>query len=54
MGIKTIGLIGVLVKAKRENHVEKLKPILDELRVTARFRISEELFNEILKSVDEV
>jgi len=53
MGIKIIGLIGVLVKAKREKSIDNVKPILDDLRNVARFRISEDLYNEILKSVNE-
>lgn len=53
MGIKTIGLIGILIKAKRENIIHDVKSIVDELREIARFRISDELYNEILKSVNE-
>ncbi len=53
MGIKIIGLIGVLVKAKRENIIIDVKSILDELRNKAGFFISQELYNEILLSVNE-
>jgi predicted nucleic acid-binding protein len=52
MGIKIIGLAGVLVKAKRENHIQLVKPILDEL-IDAKFWIDKKLYDEILRSVNE-
>ena len=52
MGIKIIGLIGVLVKAKRENHIQLVKPILDELIKTG-FWIESKLYTEVIESVNE-
>ena len=48
MGIQTIGLIGTLIKCKENNHIQKLKPVLDELRFKAKFRMSDELYNNVL------
>jgi uncharacterized protein len=52
LGIKIIGLVGVLVKAKREKHIEFLKPILDDL-MEIEFWINEKLYKEVLISVNE-
>lgn len=52
-GLKTIGLLGVLVRAKRINIIAKLKPLLDELENNAGFWMSEKLKKEVLKSVGE-
>ncbi|HMR44111.1 MAG TPA: DUF3368 domain-containing protein [Saprospiraceae bacterium] len=52
-GLKTIGLLGVLVRAKRMNFIIELKPLLDELENNAGFWMSEKLKKEVLKSVGE-
>lgn len=52
MGLQTIGLLGVIVKAKEENYISKVKPILIELRA-AGFWISDKLVGIILKRVRE-
>ncbi len=53
LGIKTIGLLGVLVKAKEMNLVEFLKPILEELETKAGFWLNTKLKKEILEFVGE-
>jgi len=50
--LKATGTIGVLVKAKTENIIGNLKPLLDEL-TQKEVWISEKLKNEILKKVNE-
>lgn len=48
-----IGILGVLVEAKRKNIIPKVKPILNELRDIAGFRISQPLYDYLLKEVGE-
>ena len=52
-GIRTIGLLGVLIEAKKLKHITMVKPIMDELRTKARFRIKDELYAEVLRLVGE-
>ena len=53
-GLHTIGLVGVLVKAKEERIILKVGEILDELRVKAGFWLSENLRNQILRELGEI
>lgn len=53
-GLQTIGLVGVLVKAKEEGIILKVGEILDELRVKAGFWLSENLRNQILRELGEI
>jgi predicted nucleic acid-binding protein len=50
--LKVTGTIGVLLKAKSEGLIGKLKPLLDEL-ITKEVWISEKLKSEILKKAEE-
>jgi len=52
-GLNTIGLIGVLIKAKELEFISEVKPILLELRDVAGFWISEKLIRKILSVVNE-
>lgn len=52
-GLNITGLIGVLLEAKHKNLIAKVKPILDELIIQARFRVSLSLYNEVLKLAKE-
>lgn len=52
-GVKTIGLIGVLIIAKRKHLLENLAPILDRLIEEAGFWIGDKLYNRILKEAGE-
>ena len=51
--IKTLGLPGVLLKAKQQRHVPQVKTILDQLRNEADFWITEELYLQTLKLAGE-
>ncbi|HEX8195070.1 MAG TPA: DUF3368 domain-containing protein [Pyrinomonadaceae bacterium] len=53
-GLQTIGLVGVLVKAKEERIILKVSEILDELRIKAGFWLSENLQNQILEELGEI
>jgi len=52
-GLGKIGVLGILTLAKKRKLIEHIKPIVDDLRKKAGFRISEKLYNEILRSVNE-
>jgi predicted nucleic acid-binding protein len=47
-GLNIIGLLGVLELAKRKNLVPAVKPLLNDLREKANFRISEELYHKTI------
>ena len=53
LDVSRLGLLGVLVKAKREGHLPAVRPLLRALREEAGFWISEALYQRILESVDE-
>lgn len=52
-GLKIIGLLGVLIQGKKKGHIDKLKPILDELIEEVGFRVGKKLHERILKEIDE-
>ncbi|MEL6194446.1 MAG: DUF3368 domain-containing protein, partial [Bacteroidota bacterium] len=51
-GILTIGLLGILVKAKVDGHLKEIRPLLDQLQ-SIGFWIRNELKERILASVSE-
>jgi len=53
LGIRITGLLGVLVEAKNNNSIVAVKPLMDTLITTSKFRISSVLYNQILSLVDE-
>ena len=52
-GLKIIGLLGVLIQAKKKGYLNELKPILDKLIGDIGFRVSKNLYDRILKEVSE-
>lgn len=52
LGLKITGVLGILVKAKKEGIITKIKPLLGHLE-QENFRISDRLKAEILKLADE-
>lgn len=52
-GLTTIGLLGVLSKAKSKGLIEKVKPLLDSLEQRAGFWIGQNLRTIFLKDHDE-
>ncbi len=52
-GLETIGLLGVLIKAKEKGIIEKVEPILNELINKAGFWIGDKLKERVLKEVNE-
>lgn len=50
--LRTIGILGVLQRAKELNKISELKPYLDKLRSNG-FRISDKLYSQLLKKAGE-
>ncbi len=53
LGIRIIGLLGVLVEAKNQGFISEVKPLLDDLASLAGFRISESLRTHVLQTSGE-
>jgi predicted nucleic acid-binding protein len=53
MDVRCIGLIGVLIEAKRIGVVDSIRPLLDSLQDVAGFWISETLYQRVLQDEDE-
>lgn len=51
--LPVIGLLGVLVKAKRGGAIDSLSDVIDDLETKAGFRISASLRDEVLRLVGE-
>lgn len=52
-GLNITGLVGVLLEAKHQGFISKIKPVVDALMIQARFRISSQLYTEILRLAGE-
>lgn len=53
-GLKTVGLAGILLNAKREQIVSEVRPLLRQLRERAGFWLGEQLEQKILDSAGEI
>lgn len=53
-GLQTVGLVGVLIKAKEEKIVKEVGKILIELKNKAGFWLGEKLEKKILKNLGEI
>ena len=53
LGLKPLGLAGILLLAKRKGAISALKPLLDSLVGTAGFWISRELYARIIAEAGE-
>ena len=52
-GLSIIGLLGVLLVAKRRGLVVAIRPVLDDLIAQAGFRVSGQLYAEVLIAAGE-
>jgi predicted nucleic acid-binding protein len=52
-GVRVMGLLGVLLVAKRQGLLETVRPVLYDLRAVAGFWIDPELFTQVLESAGE-
>lgn len=53
LGVRCMGLIGVLIAAKTRGLVPAVRPLLDALRDTAGFRVSDALYARVLQDQGE-
>ena len=53
LGVRQMGLIGVLIGAKRKGIIETIKPVLDALRDIAGFHVSDNLYQRVLHDQGE-
>jgi len=53
MGLNRIGVLGILVEAKRQGLIPALRPVLDALRRDAGFRVAPALYETILRENGE-
>lgn len=53
LGLKVTGVLGILLAAKKEALITSVKPIMDNLVSQANFRISRQLYDEILDVANE-
>ncbi len=52
-GLNITGLVGFLLEAKNRKLISRIKQIVDALMIQARFRISSQLYAEILRLAGE-
>jgi len=52
LGISITGTLGVLLLAKKEKLIEKIKPLLDEI-VSHGFRVADDLYKQVLINAGE-
>ncbi len=53
LGLRPSGLLGVLVQAKQNGWIPRVSPLIDALENGARFRVSADLRERILRLADE-
>lgn len=53
LGLRHIGVLGVLLEAKQQGHLEAARPVLDRLVETAGFWIAAELRRRVLEAAGE-
>lgn len=47
-GLRTIGIVGILIQARHSGLLDAVRPVLDDLRLKARFRLSDALISQAL------
>ena len=53
LGLRIVGLLGILVQAKRSGHIPMVEPLLLDLRQKAGFRIHPDLYKRVLQAAGE-
>jgi len=53
LGLRPLGVIGILIEAKGKNIITEIRPHLDALRQQAGFYISQKLYNYVLVQTNE-
>ena len=52
-GLRITGVFGVLLIGKQQRLIAAVKPVMDELISQANFRVSNQLYAEVLKAASE-
>jgi uncharacterized protein len=53
-GLRTIGILGILIEARRKGLLLAIAPVIDDLRMKAKFRLADSLVNQVLATLGEV
>jgi predicted nucleic acid-binding protein len=53
MGLQTIGVLGILLNAKKRGQIKSVRTTMESLRQEVRFFISETLFEQIIQASGE-
>jgi hypothetical protein len=53
LGLNFTGVLGVLLSAKHQGLISSVKPIMDDLRIQAGFRVSDRVYSDVLKVANE-
>jgi len=53
LGVQTIGLLRVIIEAKARRTIHDVRPILDAMRQTGGFWISDSLYSRVLEIAGE-
>lgn len=53
LGINIVGLLGILIRAKKAGYITQLKPLLDQLVSSVGFRVSRKLYERVLSEAGE-
>lgn len=48
LGLKVVGTVGILLRAKEQQLIERVEPYLQDLRTKAHFWLSDKLYNHAL------
>ena len=51
-GVKIVGLLGVLIAAKTDGHLEAVMPLIDKIQLNG-FRLNRSLINKVLTALGE-
>lgn len=54
LGLNVIGILGVLLIAKKRRLISIIQPLIDDLLIKAGFRVNQRLYLDILKSAQEI
>ena len=53
LGLRVVGVLGILLEAKANGHIQLVRPHVDALRHTAGFFVSELVYQEVIKLAHE-
>ncbi|CDH44858.1 conserved hypothetical protein [Candidatus Contendobacter odensis Run_B_J11] len=53
LGLRFIGLLGVLIEAQRQRRLPRVRPVLDSLRQKAGFWMTDALYQRVIAAAGE-